>query len=110
MFPQIGGRDSNSFDTFLEKNFIDHQKNGKNWEYTQKSENMSKNSKFSNFWAKFNMKYMKRKHFHIEFNFKQKSMDCLKKKRKDIFFILFVKIYADLVSSIINFSNLCNEI
>ena len=68
-----------------------------------KSENMSKNSKFHNFWAISTCNTSKESIFHIEFNFKQKKYDSFEEKLKKI---KIGKIDANLLSSIPNFSNL----
>ena len=90
--PRKMSENSNSFDLFLEIFSMYHQKNGENWKYPQKSESMSKHSKFCNNWAITTCYTSKESIFHIKFNFKQKKYDLFQEKlKKSNFFIFFSK-------------------
>ena len=72
---------------------------------------MSKNYKFCNFWAISTCYTSKESIFHTRFNFKQKNYGLFEGKLKKTNLSIFsVKIYADLLSSIANFTNLCSEV
>ena len=69
------------------------------WNFVKKWLNMSKISKFCNFWAISTCNTSKESIFHIEFNFKQKKYDLFEEKlKKSNFLLFFVKIYADQLS------------
>ena len=69
---------------------------------------MSGNSKFCNFTAISTFYTSKESIFHIEFNFILKKNDLFEEKmKKSNFHFHFVKIDADLLSLIANFSYLC---
>ena len=60
------------------------KKNGENWKFIKKWLNMSKISKFCNFWAISTCNTSKERIFHIEFTFKQKKYDFFFKIHKKI--------------------------
>ena len=72
---------------------------------------MSKNSKFCNFWDILTCYTSKESIFHIKFKFKQKKVWFLSRKiEKNLIFLFFVKIDADLLSKMAKFFYLCKEI
>ena len=61
-----------------------------NWKSIKKWLNMSEISKFCNFWAISTCNTSKESIFHIQFNFKQRYMICLKKNWKNQIFSIFL--------------------
>ena len=113
MFPQKLASILTYLAPFSESFFQKIAKNGENYKSIKKLLKMSENSKFCNFWAISSCNTSKESIFHIEFNFTQKKYDLFEekiKKKKIKFFQFFVKIDANLLSSIPNFSNLRYEI